>query len=93
VETDAFDPRPPAGQADSLRAIRHVEKAIMEAEGIEGIALRYGNFYGPAPGSRWTATSLLRCASAASRRRSYREGFADGLAETPVAREDAVPPD
>src|SRR3954452_6675722 len=32
VETDAFDPHPPANQAQSLRAIRYVEKAVMEAE-------------------------------------------------------------
>jgi nucleoside-diphosphate-sugar epimerase len=50
VETDGFDPRPPANQAESLRAIRYVEHAVMNAEGIEGIALRYGNFYGPGTG-------------------------------------------
>lgn len=47
TETDPFDPDPPANQVESLRAIRYVEDAVTNADGIEGIALRYGNFYGP----------------------------------------------
>jgi len=47
TEQDPFDPKPPANQVKSLQAIRYVENAVLNADGIEGIALRYGNFYGP----------------------------------------------
>jgi nucleoside-diphosphate-sugar epimerase len=46
-EADPLDPSPPAGMARSLRAIRHLEAAVVGAEGIDGVALRYGNLYGP----------------------------------------------
>lgn len=45
-----FDPNPPAKQRRSLQAIRHCEAAVLGAEGIEGMVLRYGNFYGPGTG-------------------------------------------
>jgi len=45
-----FDPDPPARQRRSLQAIRHCEEAVFSARGIEGLALRYGNFYGPGTG-------------------------------------------
>jgi nucleoside-diphosphate-sugar epimerase len=47
TEEDPFDPDPPANQVKSLQAIRYVENAVMNAGAIQGIALRYGNFYGP----------------------------------------------
>ena len=50
TEQDPFDPGPPAHQVKSLRAIRYLEDAVVNASGIEGIALRYGNFYGPGTG-------------------------------------------
>ena len=50
TEQDPFDPNPPANQVKSLQAIRYVENAVVNAGGIEGIALRYGNFYGPGTG-------------------------------------------
>jgi len=50
TEQDPFDPEPPARQVRSLRAIRYLEEAVVNASGIEGIALRYGNFYGPGTG-------------------------------------------
>jgi nucleoside-diphosphate-sugar epimerase len=50
TEEDPLDPDPPAKQRQSLAAIRQLEKAVLGAEGIEGIALRYGNFYGPGTG-------------------------------------------
>ena len=46
TEEDALDPNPPQRQTKSLAAIRHLEAAVTGAEGIEGIALRYGNLYG-----------------------------------------------
>ncbi len=47
TEQDPFDPDPPANQVKSLQAIRYIEDAVLNADGIDGIALRYGNFYGP----------------------------------------------
>jgi nucleoside-diphosphate-sugar epimerase len=45
-ETDPLDPAPPRSMRGTLEAIRHVESAVPLA-GLEGIVLRYGNFYGP----------------------------------------------
>ena len=50
TEQDPFDPEPPANQVKSLQAISYLEDAVVNASGIEGIALRYGNFYGPGAG-------------------------------------------
>jgi nucleoside-diphosphate-sugar epimerase len=50
TESDRLDPDPPAEQAQSLAAIRHLEDAVVGADGLEGVALRYGNFYGPGNG-------------------------------------------
>lgn len=46
TETDPLDPNPPKQQRESLAAIRHLERAVAEAP-LEGVALRYGMFYGP----------------------------------------------
>lgn len=50
TEQDALDPNPPANQARTLQAIRYLERAVESAHGIEGLSLRYGNFYGPGSG-------------------------------------------
>ncbi len=47
TENDPLDPNPPRNQMKTLEAIRYLENAVTHAEGIEGIALRYGNLYGP----------------------------------------------
>ena len=49
-ENDPFDPNPPVNQRRSLQAIRYCEAGVVGALGIEGLALRYGNFYGPNTG-------------------------------------------
>jgi 2-alkyl-3-oxoalkanoate reductase len=49
-EEDPLDPKPPANQSRSIQAIRHLEQAVIGADGIEGVVLRYGNFYGPGTG-------------------------------------------
>jgi nucleoside-diphosphate-sugar epimerase len=55
TEEDPFDPTPPREMRESLRAIRHLEQAVLGAAWTEGIVLRYGGFYGPgtsmAPGA------------------------------------------
>src|SRR5829696_2460948 len=45
LETD-----PPKHVEETLAAIRHLEAAITGAQGLEGIVLRYGGFYGPGTG-------------------------------------------
>lgn len=50
TEEDGFDPSPPATMRRTLDAIRHVESAVPGAEGVEGVVLRYGFFYGPGTG-------------------------------------------
>lgn len=47
TERDPLDPHPPAALRESLAAIRHVESTMDSARDIEGVALRYGSFYGP----------------------------------------------
>jgi nucleoside-diphosphate-sugar epimerase len=47
TEDDPLDPDPPAALRRTLDAIRHLEAAVLGAEGLEGVVLRYGGFYGP----------------------------------------------
>jgi 2-alkyl-3-oxoalkanoate reductase len=47
TEDDPLDPDPPSDARESLAAIRHLEAAVLGAEGMEGVVLRYGGFYGP----------------------------------------------
>lgn len=47
TEDDPLDPNPPAAFRGILKAIRHLESAVLQASGIEGLVLRYGSFYGP----------------------------------------------
>jgi 2-alkyl-3-oxoalkanoate reductase len=47
IEVDPLQEHPPKSVSETLGAIKYLEKVVTEAEGIEGIALRYGGFYGP----------------------------------------------
>ncbi len=47
TEADPLDPDPPRELATSHAAIRHLEGAVTGAEGLDGLVLRYGLFYGP----------------------------------------------
>lgn len=47
TEEDPLDPDPPAAMRRTLDAIRYLEQAVVGAEGLEGVVLRYGGFYGP----------------------------------------------
>ena len=49
-EDDQLDPSPVSATASTLEAIRHVERATLEADWLEGIVLRYGALYGPGTG-------------------------------------------
>jgi len=46
TEEDPVDAHPPEAIASVLDAVKHVEHAVTHAEGIEGLVLRYGGFYG-----------------------------------------------
>ena len=46
-EEDPLDENPPTAIRQTLAAIKHLERAVTGAEGIEGLVLRYGGFYGP----------------------------------------------
>ena len=54
-EEDPLDPSPAREMRQSMQAIRHLEKAVLDANWTEGIVLRYGAFYGP--GTNTTAGS------------------------------------
>lgn len=47
VETDPVETDPPPSVRRTHAGIMHVERALREANDLEGIALRYGGFYGP----------------------------------------------
>jgi nucleoside-diphosphate-sugar epimerase len=46
TEDDPLDPDPPSAQTETLAGIRYLER-VVQAAPLEGIALRYGNLYGP----------------------------------------------
>jgi 2-alkyl-3-oxoalkanoate reductase len=47
TEADPLDPNPVPAQRQTMAGIKHLESAALNTEGIEGVALRYANFYGP----------------------------------------------
>jgi nucleoside-diphosphate-sugar epimerase len=50
TEDDPLDPNPPEAMRPVLDAIRYLEESVVGATWTEGIALRYGGFYGPGTG-------------------------------------------
>lgn len=46
-EADPLVDDPGKEARQTLAALKHVEQAVTSAPGIEGVVLRYGNFYGP----------------------------------------------
>jgi nucleoside-diphosphate-sugar epimerase len=53
TEDDPLDPDPPKACRQTLAAHRYVGETVPAAEGIEGVVLRYGAFYGPGT-TLWT---------------------------------------
>ncbi|MFI5692930.1 NAD-dependent epimerase/dehydratase family protein [Kribbella sp. NPDC051586] len=47
TEADPLDPNPVPAQQQTMAGIKHLESAVLNADGIEGVALRYASFYGP----------------------------------------------
>jgi 2-alkyl-3-oxoalkanoate reductase len=56
-EDDPLDPSPAKEQTETLAAIRFLEQTVLDAR-LEGIVLRYGNFYGR--GESETLVELIR---------------------------------
>src|SRR4051794_27840259 len=50
TEADPFDPDPAPQTRTAVEAMKHLERAVTRADGVEGIVLRYGGFYGPGTG-------------------------------------------
>jgi nucleoside-diphosphate-sugar epimerase len=50
TEADPLDPDSPAPPRTALEALVHLERAVTTIEWGEGLALRYGGFYGPGTG-------------------------------------------
>src|SRR6185437_3281829 len=50
TEDSDFDSHPAREMASTLNAIRYLESTLLGAPDIEGLALRYGAFYGPGTG-------------------------------------------
>jgi nucleoside-diphosphate-sugar epimerase len=47
TEDDPLDPHPVEAMSETLDAQRRLESMTLGADGIEGLVLRYGGFYGP----------------------------------------------
>jgi 2-alkyl-3-oxoalkanoate reductase len=47
TEDDPLDLNPPKAVRPTIEAIKYLERAVAEAPDLEGVALRYGGFYGP----------------------------------------------
>jgi nucleoside-diphosphate-sugar epimerase len=46
TEDDPLDDDPPEAVRRTLQAILYLERAVLQTDGVEGTALRYGGFYG-----------------------------------------------
>ncbi|MGE3234235.1 MAG: NAD-dependent epimerase/dehydratase family protein [Thermoleophilia bacterium] len=46
-EDDPLDEHPPRQMRTGVAAIRHLERAVLGADDLGGVVLRYGGFYGP----------------------------------------------
>jgi nucleoside-diphosphate-sugar epimerase len=47
TEDDALDERPASSFRSTLDAMKYLERAVLSADVLEGVVLRYGAFYGP----------------------------------------------
>jgi nucleoside-diphosphate-sugar epimerase len=59
TEADPLDPNPPTALRTGLAAILHLERAVTTIEWGEGLALRYGSFYGPGTGFSLAADAVM----------------------------------
>ena len=75
TEEDRLDSDPPSTFRSILDAVKHTERAVLSAEGLEGVVLRYGGFYGP--GTSLAADSVM--SNAVNRRLIPIVGKGDGV--------------
>ena len=59
TEDDPIDPDPPAALRMALPGILHVERSVTTIEWGEGLALRYGGFYGPGTGTSLAPDAVM----------------------------------
>jgi 2-alkyl-3-oxoalkanoate reductase len=59
TEADPLDPNPPAALRTGQAAILYLEQAVTTIEWGEGLALRYGSFYGPGTGISLAADAVI----------------------------------
>ena len=59
TEADPLDPNPPGALRTGQAAILHLEQAVTTIEWGEGLALRYGAFYGPGTGISLAADAVI----------------------------------
>jgi nucleoside-diphosphate-sugar epimerase len=59
TEADPRDPDVPAAFRPGLAAILHLERAVTTIEWGEGLALRYGGFYGPGTGISLASDAVM----------------------------------
>jgi nucleoside-diphosphate-sugar epimerase len=60
TEADPLDPSPPSAQRQTMAAIRHLERALLDAASLEGVVLRYGSLYGPGTSLAGEFAQLIR---------------------------------
>jgi nucleoside-diphosphate-sugar epimerase len=58
TEEDPLDPHPAKAQVESMAGLRFLDRVVPAARPLEGIVLRYGNFYGP--GASESLVELVR---------------------------------
>jgi nucleoside-diphosphate-sugar epimerase len=58
-ERGGIEPNPPADMAEGVAALRHLEGAVTGVGWAEGIAIRYGGFYGPGTGLEDTPDAVM----------------------------------
>jgi nucleoside-diphosphate-sugar epimerase len=59
TEADPLDPSPPAALRTGQEAILYLERAVTTIEWGEGLALRYGGFYGPGTSISLAADAVM----------------------------------
>jgi nucleoside-diphosphate-sugar epimerase len=59
TEADPIDPDPPGARQPGLEAILYLEEAVTTIDWGEGLALRYGGFYGPGTGISLAPDALM----------------------------------
>ncbi|MFI2207014.1 NAD-dependent epimerase/dehydratase family protein [Streptomyces sp. NPDC020192] len=67
-ESGRLEPNPPPDGAEAVAALRHLEESVTGISWAEGIALRYGGFYGPGTGMSAAPDAVM---AAQIRRRKF----------------------